>query len=315
MQRSKTPERLLAQAQVRVESIKQIQRELTFLSEDEAVKRAELVSLSKQLENGIINVANGQVFLNGELVEGVSLSDRLSATVDGVDFSTAIAGAVSLAKTLQISVVAAASLQNLQASINSGSGRGQDPRLFMDGGRLAGNASNAAAALERVQKQIDAAAKSAASGSRATGGLSKAMKAAAKDAEKLADEIQRLEFDADPMAKYTAELEHLDELLAAGLSDGAYQHALQDLNDELRNQNPLISDLSGAWKDFAVNGFKDFSGFVDKVKSSFANMLYDMIFAAKSNKIMLNIVWAAADWPAPQPKRQRWWRRISRWPT
>jgi len=58
-------ENLLAQAQIKVEAIKQVQRELTFLTDDEVGRRQELVDLVSMLDRGIVNVKDGQVFLNG----------------------------------------------------------------------------------------------------------------------------------------------------------------------------------------------------------------------------------------------------------
>lgn len=289
-------DRLLAQAQGKVEAIKQVQRDLTFLAEDEVAKRAELVALSESLESGIVNVKNGQVFLNGALVEGVDLSERLGINVGGINFSNAISGAVQLANTLQISVVAAASLQNLQASIKSGGGRGQDPRKFMEGGSLAGNASSASAAMDRIQVSIDAAAAAAARATKTLGGTSKALgaagkaaKDAAREAEKLADEIERLEFDADPVKKYTAEVAKLDKLISAGLSDGAYQKAVQNLNDELANGIPMVDDLAGAFGEFIGSGLRNFKEFGQSIIDTFKNMIVTMVTTAARNRILFSM--------------------------
>lgn len=110
-------------------------------------------------------------------------------------------------------------------------------------------------------------------------------KSASKEVDKLASEIERLEFNADPLKKYNAELENLNMLLDAGLSEGAYRHELERMNEELQKQSPIMDDLKGAWKDFVVGGFKDFKDFAKNVLNIFKNMLFDMIFAAKKNPI------------------------------
>lgn len=115
------------------------------------------------------------------------------------------------------------------------------------------------------------------------------MKAAAAGAKKLADEIERLEFDADPLKKYNAELAHLGELSAAGLSDGAYAKAVQDLNDGLADSYPLINDVADAFGDFVAGGLRDFDSFVDSILGSFKSMLSEMIATAARNKIMLSM--------------------------
>ena len=112
---------------------------------------------------------------------------------------------------------------------------------------------------------------------------------AAKDYEKLANEIQQLEFDADPIKRFNAEVANLDKLLENGLSDRAYANAVADLNDELANNYPLIGDVADAWSDFVVDGFEDFRGFVDNVLSSFKGMLAEMISTAARNRILVGV--------------------------
>jgi hypothetical protein len=117
----------------------------------------------------------------------------------------------------------------------------------------------------------------------------KAAKDAAAAAKELADEIQRLEFNADPIKKYNAELEALNKLSAAGLSDGAYAKAVQDLNDGLADSFPLIGSVSDAFGDFVAGGLQDFKGFVNTILGSFKSMLSQMIATAARNKIMISM--------------------------
>ncbi|MEP2955517.1 MAG: hypothetical protein ABJN39_09265 [Sulfitobacter sp.] len=120
----------------------------------------------------------------------------------------------------------------------------------------------------------------------AGGAASKAMKAAAKEAKKFADEIERLEFDADPLKKYNAELANLNELAANGLSDGAYAHAVAELNDEFANSDPMISKAGDAIADFVAGGLKGF----DDLLGAFKNMLKQMIATAIANPIKLSLM-------------------------
>ena len=120
-------------------------------------------------------------------------------------------------------------------------------------------------------------------------GAAKAAKDAAAAAKELADEIQRLEFNADPIKKYNAELEALNKLSAAGLSDGAYAKAVQDLNDGLADSFPLIGSVSDAFGDFVAGGLQDFKGFVNTILGNFKSMLSQMIATAARNKIMISM--------------------------
>ena len=120
-------------------------------------------------------------------------------------------------------------------------------------------------------------------GGSSSGGMSKSARDAAREAKKLADEIERLEFEADPVKKYNAELAHLDELVKNGLSDGAYQAAVSDLNDEFINSYPNIAKMGDAIGDFVASGLRDFDNLLD----SFKGMIKQMISTAVSNPIKL----------------------------
>ena len=124
------------------------------------------------------------------------------------------------------------------------------------------------------------------------GGLSKATKDATKELDKMADEIERLEFDADPVKKYNAELARLDELLVGNgtskLTDGAYEKAVKDLNEEFANSDPLISGIGDAIGDFVAGGMRNFGDLLD----SFKNMIKQMIATAIANPIKLALTTA-----------------------
>lgn|GEM_PF-2580087 len=126
------------------------------------------------------------------------------------------------------------------------------------------------------------------SGAAAGASTAKGMKAAAKEAEKLADEIERLELDADPLKKYNAELANLDALVANGLSDGAYRKAVAELNDEFANSDPMISKAGDAIGDFVAGGMRDFGDLL----GAFKDMLKEMIATAIANPIKLALLGA-----------------------
>jgi TP901 family phage tail tape measure protein len=109
---------------------------------------------------------------------------------------------------------------------------------------------------------------------------------AAKEIKNLSAEIEKLNFDADPLARYNFELAHLNELAANGLTDGAYQKAVADLNEEFANSNPMISKVGDAIGDFVANGMKDFKGLL----IAFKNMLKEMIATAIANPIKLALM-------------------------
>lgn len=121
------------------------------------------------------------------------------------------------------------------------------------------------------------------------GGVGGAAGKTEKEVESLRKEIERLEFEADPVAKYNAELAKLQELREFGLSDDAFRKGVQDLNDELANQVPLVNDVASAWGEFVANGFRDFKGFVDSVLGSFKNMIAQMIATAARNRILISL--------------------------
>jgi TP901 family phage tail tape measure protein len=124
---------------------------------------------------------------------------------------------------------------------------------------------------------------------KAAGGASKALKDSAKSAKDMADEIERLEFDADPLKKYNAELADLDKLVAAGLSDGAYRKAVDELNDSLASGIPMVDDLANAFGDWAASGLTDFKSFTKSILSSFTGMISQMIATAARNRILIGL--------------------------
>ncbi|UOA14535.1 phage tail tape measure protein [Sulfitobacter dubius] len=136
-------------------------------------------------------------------------------------------------------------------------------------------------AINKAESAAASASKKSASAAK------KAMKDAAREAERFAKEVERLEFDADPLRKYNEELERLEYLVSDhGLSNGAFQKAVKDLNEELVNSNPTIAKVGDAIGDFVANGMRDFGDLLD----SFKNMLKEMIATAIANPIKLSLM-------------------------
>lgn len=139
---------------------------------------------------------------------------------------------------------------------------------------------------DKIEEGIRA---SKAAGTKASSAASKAAKAAAKEARELADEIQNLEFDADPLKKYNHELENLQKLAANGLSDGAYKHAVEELNSELLDSVPIVNDAAEAFADWAMSMFQDFESAKDLILNSLKNMIREMLITVARNRIFIPI--------------------------
>jgi hypothetical protein len=116
--------------------------------------------------------------------------------------------------------------------------------------------------------------------------LSKSMSDLSKDAEVLRKEIEKLEFKADPIKKYNSEIERLNELKAAGLSDGAYSAEVARIMEEFAKGSPIISSFSDAFEGFLNGSIKSFGDFTRKIFSDFRNLLAQMITTAARNQIL-----------------------------
>ena len=246
----------------------------------------------ERIRAAIGNAVDGMVVFDGQVISAVDLTARLANAAGAVNFSGAISSAQSLADWLGISLSRALALSATTPMmagedaamsvpvIGGADQRAQNRQSVENFNRITAAAAKAAAAIGGGSKRSVSSASKAASDE---------MKDAAKSAEALADEINQLEFDADPLKKYNAELARLGELSAAGLSDGAYAKAVQDLNDGLADSYPLIGDVSDAFGDFVAGGLKEFNGFVDSILGSFKSMLAQMVATAARNQIMISM--------------------------
>lgn len=193
-------------------------------------------------------------------------------------------------------------IQAETAALRAGQSRGQanvEGRLAQERARLsqAGEVGPLAeAALQTMRKTLEenAAAQAALTGEidarkEATGGASRADRKAAKELEKLREEVEKLNFDADPVAKYNAEIERLNKLVKLGLTDGALAKGIADANEELAKSNPLVRSFSDAFEGFLNGSIRSFKDFAKKIFQDFRNLLTQMIVTAARNKIMMSI--------------------------
>jgi tape measure domain-containing protein len=206
----------------------------------------------------------------------------------------ALEDALGLDRTYSVQRKSSESIRNLsKAYSDAGVVAAEGARKFYDGAtRTSGAIEQFKVTIQGATDKTEALEASSLALSDSLGdekGAAKAAKDAAAAAKELADEIERLEFDADPLKKYNAELEALNKLSAAGLSDGAYAKAVQDLNDGLSESYPLIGSVSDAFGDFVAGGLQDFKGFVSTILGSFKSMLSQMIATAARNKIMIGM--------------------------
>jgi len=212
-------------------------------------------------------------------------AEVVSNVISGINFSRAIDGAQSLADRLGISLGLARAI-----ALTAGSAGVGDEVFDRRSSRFnagAQNAANRAAKLAEIRQSFADAAAEAARLDAELGNIRGGTGAAA-ELDAMASEIERLEFEADPVKKYTAELANLDKLLAGGLSDGAYAKAVRDLNEQFSKTSPNIQKAADAIGDFVAGGMRDFGSLLD----SFKNMLRQMISTAISNPIRIALTTA-----------------------
>lgn len=245
-----------------------------------------------RIQAAIAGAKDGMVVFGGQVITANELTGRLANLAAGVNFSGAISSAQALANALGIALSKALALSAttpmmsdedmaMSVSVIGGADQRQQTRDAVV------NFNSITAAAAKAASAVGSGSKKSLSG--ASKAASSAMKDAERNAKSLADEIQRLEFDADPVKKYADELAHLNELSAAGLSDGAYAKAVQDLNDGLADSYPLIGSVSDAFGEFVAGGLQDFKGFVSSILNSFKSMLAKMIATAAQNQIMISM--------------------------
>jgi len=165
------------------------------------------------------------------------------------------------------------------------------------------------ATIESLKKSADALFPALKGAGGAAGGAA---------ATAMRDKISALEDAADPMRVYNRGMAELDKLKLAGLTDGAYALAVDELAKSMGTATTFaqgmgaaldggtksavemglefggsllrgIGSVSDAFGDFVMRGFKDFKGFVSSILSSFKSMLSQMISMAVRNRIMIGL--------------------------
>lgn len=97
--------------------------------------------------------------------------------------------------------------------------------------------------------------------------------------ELLEMELSRAEITGTAATNILAMHEH-----AADLDD-----AIRDAEPALQRLNTIVDDISTAWAEWVVRGFRDFRSFTDSVKETFRRLLVDMVATAARNAIFIPI--------------------------
>ena len=244
--------------------------------------RASLEMARETIQN-LTDDADG---MGGSLDDAEDSAGGVARASGLINFDGAASSAADLAKWLGISLSRALALSATTPAMADEDLAMSQPVILTSEGRAAQR--EAVKNFKALQSALDDAGSS---GSSAGGAIAKGMKEAEREAEQLADEIERLEFDADPIKRYNAELSNLNDLLGMedGLSQGAYDVALQKLNDGLADQIPMVNDVASAWGDFIAGGLRDFKGFARSILDSFTSLLSQMIATAARNKILIGL--------------------------
>ncbi|WP_435170840.1 hypothetical protein [Falsirhodobacter sp. 1013] len=124
---------------------------------------------------------------------------------------------------------------------------------------------------------------------------SKATKAGTSEAEKYDKQMQSmadgwLKRIQTPAEKYAEQLSEITSLQAAGkLTAEQFARAQNLINEEVREGNPLMEQLSNSFWDFLERGAADFASFKDAMIGGFRTMLVSMIRMAAQNKLMIGV--------------------------
>ena len=109
------------------------------------------------------------------------------------------------------------------------------------------------------------------------GSNASAATAAATALSDLLDEVKQLEWDADPMLEYAAELAHLQTLAEVGLSDSAMAHAVDELNEKFIETPPLVEAVQGAISGMVDGSIDSLDDLVDYGTGILTQFLLDMV--------------------------------------
>jgi len=235
----------------------------------------------ERIKAAIAGAVDGMVVFDGQVITAISLSERLANISGGINFNNANASAAELAKKLGISLTLARTIAAI-----GGSGGAAGPDGAIQQVRAAFNMQDLIDQGVAVRKVFEATTKSIGGGG-GGGGLSGASKVAATELKAMAKEIERLEFDADPVKKYNAEIAKLQKLSKNGLSDGAMAKAVSDLNDELIETHPLADGVESAIRGMADGGIKSIKDLVSHGANLIKQFLIDMVVRFAKTKLIL----------------------------
>lgn len=305
---------LLDEQQAMLESA----RETVTLSEEQEQALSDAETAASTLRTQIQNIKDGLVLVNGQWVDVVTLSDRAAARSEAASaaargLAASLSGAAAQARVLVANLgfvpTALGSLAEKVASqvesmtIANASLRDQIDngtsasiaaikaerdvllnRMELEGADMVAQSEaikrfdDKIAVLEALTGTNESLTDALAETTSATTASGGAASAAAKEFDKFADEIERLNEAADPMRKFNRELDHLNRLNETGqLTEGAYAEAFRDMNAELVESTPLLAGLNdgfGQFIDYALDGFKDgMAGIWDIFKRTLASMI------------------------------------------
>lgn len=149
------------------------QREYLALLMDGSALSANEASLKSQIEQNIIALTEKQNALNGLTDYNVELSDRVSASVAGINFGTAIGGAEALAQRLGVSLSVARQIAAVAGTANVGD-EVFDPRSDRFN-QAAQDAANREAKLKEIRDSFEDIGVEAVAAGRSVSGLSSAI--------------------------------------------------------------------------------------------------------------------------------------------
>lgn len=270
-------------------------------AERESIEAAvELLREIMATENALADASSGASRLKDLLANSSVEAQRLAANLRAA--SSALASAVNAAANLDVSSVG---LEAQNRALEAGNslvqarvqGLIEAKRAELSGAFGSEDAAIRVAAAQAMQEYTAAVQRNADAQAQndeltdaladGTKGASKAAKEAAKELKKLQEEIKQLEWDADPVKRYVDEVDRLQTLADAGLSDGALAKAIAEAKDELSASLPVVNLFTDAFED-AFNGtIKSFDEFASSIMSGLKNLLAQMAAMAIRNQILI----------------------------
>ncbi|MCL6283632.1 phage tail length tape measure family protein [Ruegeria sp. 2012CJ41-6] len=243
--------------------------------------------------------------MKAELMDAWETANGVAASNMAGNISSASQAAATLARNLGVALEAAVSLGNAQSAKEYG-GRGQDPRLFGDGGRLSASNYQADQSYTSVEKLISDLSKS-----ERKGGESRQLEKLSKQVNDRVFKLGQENAALDLLATGQASTRESAELMAAAMSLGGGAidgqtyamirqfEAAQVLNEELKRlardpvkdwiasvpswteagrqiETQVFDSLSNAIANFAMTGKVDFESLGQSILSTATRVIADM---------------------------------------